>query len=130
MAHNHVHETTIACPTLVEDGNKCADEVIIEWETVISVFETGKRICYMCDKYEDEIDPTKPCAMDNSVEEWTAEEMKTMTHQWAMESDEREDLLLVSYKTWCWHPMTKEQATEMLNDEWAAGAERAAESRY
>jgi len=124
--------TTIACPFILvdEDGNKCAEELVVEWEQYPIQYKTGKRICYMCEKYEDQVDPLAHCTMDNCLEELTAEDLEKCKHQWQDEWDEKYETRLLSLKSWCFHPLTKEQVQDQLEDEWQAGAERAAEARY
>jgi len=50
------------------------------------------------------------------------------THRYEEEWEEvDEDFELISYKTYCWHPLTKDQAMEMLNDKAVEYYERRAE---
>ena len=121
-----VHMTTMQC-RYQDDQGECGGEIEIEWDAPVVVFKTGKMFCYYCERYQDEPDLPIVCAMTNCLEELGDQEYP---HQWMEESDEREDLELVSYRTWCWHPLTKELAIEMLKDYWEAAEERAYEARY
>jgi len=121
-------ETTIQCPATTDD-EPCGGEIIIEWENPHTVIETGKRFCHYCEQYEDEVDPTAPCPMTNRLEDYTTEELRKMRHKWVVETEDQYGLELVSYKTYCWHSLTRAEAMSALNDEWAAGEERAYEIR-
>jgi hypothetical protein len=104
------------------DGDECGGEIEVEWETHYRPpAKTGRRICINCNVHENELEKTDSLGCEDF-------EGADVEHRFEEEWEEvDEELELISYRTYCWHPLTREQAMEMLNDKAVEYYERRAE---
>jgi len=112
-----VSVTTLQCPVdPTGEGDVCGGEIEIEWEIIhLPPQPTGHKTCINCG-----------CTDDSPLKlQWCRDfEDDLGPHNWVEQWDDgSEDVELISLKTYCWHPLSKAQALEALNDEAAAQAE-------
>jgi len=118
--------TMLRCMVQIEfpsgGSGECGGEINVEWEQVQGPSrKTDRRFCQYCEMLEN-------AAIDPKCETFEGDERPE--HSFIDEWEEGDwELELVSYTTYCWHPLTKEKALEQLKDEWAAGEEKAYEAR-
>jgi hypothetical protein len=121
----HNHTESLICRTVTNvpnEGDECGGEIEVEWETHYRVPQrTGQMVCINCNILESALEVTGP----DTCESFEGDKVE---HRFEPEYEEvDEEFELISYKTYCWHPLTKEQAMEMLNDKAVEYAERRAE---
>lgn len=117
---------TVKCREHVEEYqvgdltyDECMEEIEIEWNTFVSEpVRNGIFLCKYCG--EERKTAESPCVdFEGDIHDGHEYE-----EQW---EDGPEAIELVSYKTYCWHPLTREQAMEWLSDEMQGRAETAYE---
>lgn len=106
----------VQCPFLMPGGGKCGDEIYIEWEThQTKPKPTGHAICNVCG-ISDNLRPVLAC--------YDFEGNENRVHEWMTEYDFGDYVTeLLSYKSYCWHSITKDQARDLLDDLAARQAE-------
>jgi hypothetical protein len=115
--------TSVRCPFEMPDGELCGDEIEIEWVTHhLPPEPTGHHICTACGIYDyPRVKQPLPQCLDFEGE-------VNPQHYWADEYDDgNTETELVSMKSYCFHPMSKTQANELLDDLAVAYAERRVE---
>ena len=119
--------TTVNCRFEMPNGEECGDEIEVEWVThYIPPKKSGRSVCIHCGAYEDEQGAGAVAGEEGDADEDF--EGNTVEHRFEDEYEEvDEEHELISYKTWCWHPFTREQAWDALGDMAVAAAEKRAE---
>jgi hypothetical protein len=106
-----------------QEQDECGGEIEIEWELVRGELQpNGIFLCDYCGEEKNGY-AAKPCE-DFEGDEHTE-------HKWSEQYEEGpETLELISYKTYCWHSLTREEAKNILDDEAVAYEELRTERIY